>query len=102
MRRPARWYVLRFMLVASILVLASQLLRLSDPYRTPPDDFISSWAAGRLLIAGENPYDAERVLAVQRTANWTRDIPYRVWYPPWAMPILAALGAFSYTTGRFE
>ncbi len=101
MRRPARWYVLRFMLLVSILVLASQLRRLSDPYRTPPDDFISSWAAGRLLVAGENPYDAQRVLAVQRTANWTKDIPYRIWYPPWAMPVLAVLGSFSYATGRF-
>src|SRR5262245_24983390 len=101
MRRPPRWYVLRLLLVASVGVLALQLLRLSDPYRTPPDDFISSWAAGRLVVAGENPYDAGRVLAVQRTANWTNDVPYRVWYPPWAMPVLGAMGVLPYATGRF-
>jgi hypothetical protein len=89
------------MLLAAVVCLAWQLLRLSDPYRTRPDDFISSWAAGRLLVGGENPYDAERVLAVQRTANWTKDIPYRIWYPPWAMPILGAFGLLPYATGRF-
>ncbi len=60
------------------------LLRLSDPARTRPDDFISSWAAGHLVASGANPYDPDAVLAVQRTANWTKEIPYRVgrvlWY----------------------
>jgi uncharacterized membrane protein YwzB len=41
------------------------------------------------------------VLAVQRTANWTKDVPYRVWYPPWAMPILGMFGLLPYTSGRF-
>jgi hypothetical protein len=76
------------------------LLRLSDPARTRPDDFISSWAAGHLVASGANPYDPDAVLAVQRTANWTKEIPYRVWYPPWAMPILAAFGVLPYRIGR--
>jgi hypothetical protein len=100
-RRPARWYLLRLALVVSLAVLGLQLLLLSDPHRTEPDDFISSWAAGRLLVQGRNPYDGEQVLAVQRTANWTKDIPYRVWYPPWAMPILGVFGLLPYTSGRF-
>jgi hypothetical protein len=100
-RATARWYALRLALVAALAVFALQLARLSDPARTAPDDFISSWAAGRLVASGENPYDASQVLAVQRTAHWTKDIPYRVWYPPWAMPILAAFGVLPYATGRF-
>ncbi len=87
-------------LVAALAVLGSQLVRLSDPYRTVPDDFISSWAAGRLVARGDNPYDPRAVLAVQRTANWPNAVPYRVWYPPWAMPILAAFGVAPYAWGR--
>lgn len=98
---PARWYALRLALVVALAGFAWQLARLSDPARTPPDDFISSWAAGRLVAAGHNPYDPVEVLAVQRTAHWTKDIPYRVWYPPWAMPILAPFGVLPYATGRF-
>ena len=98
---PARWYALRLALVVAMAGFAWQLARLSDPAHTSPDDFISSWAAGRLVAAGQNPYDPNEVLAVQRTAHWTKDIPYRVWYPPWAMPILAAFGVLPYATGRF-
>lgn len=92
---------MRVALVVALAGFAWQLARLSDPVRTAPDDFISSWAAGRLVASGQNPYDASQVLAVQRTAHWTKDIPYRVWYPPWAMPILAAFGVLPYATGRF-
>src|SRR5688572_17650554 len=98
---PVRWYALRLALLVALAGLAWQLARLSDPTRTSPDDFISSWAAGRLVAAGQNPYDANEVLAVQRTAHWTKDIPYRIWYPPWAMPILAAFGVLPYAIGRF-
>ncbi len=100
-RRPGRWYLLRLALVVSVSCLGLQLLLLSDPHRTEPDDFISTWAAGRLLVSGGNPYDGGQVLAVQRTANWTKDIPYRVWYPPWAMPILGVFGLLPYIPGRF-
>jgi len=99
--RPARWYLLRAALVVAAALFGLQLLVRSDPYRTAPDDFISSWAAGRLLVSGRNPYDADEVLAVQRTANWTESIPYRIWYPPWAMPILAGFGILPYALGRF-
>ncbi len=97
----ARWYLLRLALVVALACFAWQLFRLSDPARTPPDDFISAWAAGRLVATGGNPYDGAEVLQVQRTAHWTKDIPYRVWYPPWAMPVLAAFGVLPYATGRF-
>jgi hypothetical protein len=97
----ARGYALRFALLVALVLFGSQLVLLSDPYRTRPDDFISSWAAGRLIASGKNPYDPDLVLAVQRTANWTKEFPYRIWYPPWTMPILLAFGILPYQLGRF-
>ena len=88
------------MLVVVLVSLGWMLVRLSDPALTPHDDFISSWAAGRLHAAGRNPYDPDQVLAVQRAAGWTKPIPYLVWYPPWTMPLLAPFGLRPYATGR--
>lgn len=99
--RPASRYLLRAALVLVVALLGAVLFRLSDPAVTPHDDFISSWAAGRLNAEGRNPYDPDQVLAVQRTAGWTKPIPYRIWYPPWTMPLLAPFGLLPYATGRF-
>jgi hypothetical protein len=92
--------VLRATLVVVLVTLGWSLVRLSDPTLTPHDDFISSWAAGRLNATGRNPYDPSEVLAVQQTAGWTKSIPYRIWYPPWTMPLLAPFGLLPYATGR--
>jgi hypothetical protein len=98
--RIASGHALRAALVVVLAALAWILVRLSDPALTPHDDFISSWAAGRLNATGHDPYDPVGVLAVQQTAGWTKPIPYRIWYPPWAMPLLAPFGLLPYATGR--
>jgi hypothetical protein len=82
------------------VALGATLVRLSDPTVTPHDDFIASWAAGRLAATGANPYDPDAVLAVQRTAGWPKAIPYRTWYPPWTLPLLEPFGLLPYAAGR--
>ena len=99
--RPLPPILMRLVLVTLCAAFAWQLWRLSDPYRVPPDDFVSSWAAGRLLVTDGNPYDPDEVLAVPRTANWTKSIPYRIWYPPWTLPLLGGFGLLPYAPARF-
>lgn len=98
--RPAHRHALRAALVVVLASLGWMLVRLSDPTLTPHDDFIACWAAGRLNAAGHNPYDPDQVLAVQRTAGWTQPIPYRIWYPPWTLPLLMPFGLLPYATAR--
>jgi len=98
--RPAPRYALRAALVVVVALLCWTLVQLSDPTRTPHDDFISSWAAGRLNAEGRNPYDPDQVLAVQRTAGWMKENPYRIWYPPWTIALLAPFGVLPYGVGR--
>jgi hypothetical protein len=92
-------------LVLGILALAlgallAVLSRLADPARFPPDDFVIFWASGRVLAAGGNPYDDAALLAVERTADWTGATAYRMWNPPWILPVLLPFGVLPYQAGR--
>ena len=93
--------VLQAVLVVLVVVLAWVLLRLSDPARFPHDDFVCQWAAARLNLLGQNPYDSDLVLAMQRTVGWPAPFPYRVWYPPWVLSLLAPYALLPYQLGRF-
>jgi hypothetical protein len=65
----------------------------SDPAFLPPDDFLQYWAAGRLNATGGNPYDADRLLPLQRAAHRPDDKPAVVmWNPPWALTLAMPFG----------
>lgn len=74
-----------------ILVFAAQLLVQSPGYRIPKD-FPEYWAAGRLNLRGENPYDPTRLLAEQQRLEPDRDEPLMMWNPPPALAIYMPLG----------
>jgi hypothetical protein len=57
----------------------------------PLHDFVEYWAAGRLLLAGENPYDPARMHELEREAGRT-DAGILMWNPPWVLPLVAPLG----------
>src|SRR5262249_15659953 len=42
-----------------------------------------------------------QLLPVQRLAHWDRDHAYRLWYPPWALALLAPFAALPYQLARF-
>jgi Glycosyltransferase family 87 len=100
MRRIHR-FALHGSLVVLLGVLCLILLLFSNPNIRPPDDFVAYWAAGRVWSAGGNPYDPDAILPIQQLANWQESVPYRVWYPPWFIPLLAPLGLMPYMLGRF-
>jgi hypothetical protein len=98
--RIERRYVSRTILVALCCIAVLQLwLASHDPRHL--DDFLTYWTAGRLNAQGINPYDAERVLALEREVGWTKPLPYRIWYPPWTIGVFMPLGAMPLSTARF-
>ena len=60
-----------------------------------PKDFLEYWAAGRLNLRGENPYDPVRLLAEQRTADPDRAEAVMMWNPPPTLAAYAPLGWFA-------
>ncbi len=73
-------------LLAAQFVQAPQLLTRLQMY-----DFVEYWAAGRLLASGDNPYDGDRMHALERAAGRTED-GILMWNPPWTLPLVLPFG----------
>jgi len=84
--------------VLALVVLAVVGARLGGKYLNSPAvprpiDFLQVWAAGRLHLAGENPYDPVRMLELQRANRLPDDRASMMWNPPWALALVMPLGA---------
>jgi hypothetical protein len=80
-------------LAATGILLVGQVRRLlDDPTVWPPDDFVEYWAAAKLTLNGQNPFDEALLLPLQQHAG--RDTPDAImmWNPPWALPAVLPLG----------
>jgi hypothetical protein len=87
----------RILTIAALLVLAvvftAQIRKfLSDPTIWPPDDFIEYWAAAKLTLNGENPYDAALLLPLQQANGRDTDRAVMMWNPPWSLAVVLPLG----------
>ncbi|NWG13023.1 MAG: DUF2029 domain-containing protein [Acidobacteria bacterium] len=66
----------------------------------PLYDFIEYWSAGRLFLAGRNPYSSVELLAVQQSLGWKRADPLIMWNPPWTLVLLLPFARLPYWIGR--
>jgi hypothetical protein len=73
------------------LVFAAGRLVNSPAFRLPKD-FPEYWAAGRLNLRGENPYDPARLLAEQQAADPARADAVMMWNPPHSLAVYMPLG----------
>jgi hypothetical protein len=58
-------------------------------------DSIQYWAAGRLLVHRQNPYDHERVFQLERQQGYSESRPVVLRNPPWSLFMVAPLGLLS-------
>lgn len=79
-------------LAAAVGLLALQATRLPALGRLPLYDYVAFWAAGRLNQQGHDPYDTERLAAVEREAEPGLHDVLVMWPAPWALTIV---GPFS-------
>ena len=88
----------RHLLTAAGIALAAILLAgkiqylLDNPAIWPPDDFVEYWAAARLALDGENPYDPNLLLPLQQAAGRDTDEAVMMWNPPWSFAVVLPLG----------
>jgi hypothetical protein len=66
----------------------------------PFDDFLAYWSAARLQLTGQNPYSLEQLQSLQIAVGFKAEVPYMMWYPPWAFPLILPFGCLDYVTGR--
>jgi glycosyl transferase family 87 len=58
-------------------------------------DSLSYWAAGKLLLHGQNPYSHVDVLALEQDQGYAFDKPLILRTPPWSLWIVLPLGLLS-------
>lgn len=80
-----------FILLALLVILCGGLLKWSHDrmtIETVGRDFAGYWASGRLLLQGDDPYSADKVLAMQQSQGWTEKEPIVIYNPPWVLTFL--------------
>ncbi len=97
--RPARTWPL--VLAACVVVLVPIVALVTGagvPFR---NDFAAYWPVGRLLLAGQNPYDPGAIEALQRSVGDTMGGDSVVRYPPWSLPLLLPFATLPYVPGWY-
>ena len=54
-------------------------------------DFIEYWSAFQLFASGQNPYNPEQLLAIQKDLGWSSPQPLMMWNPPWLLIIMSPI-----------
>lgn len=76
--------------LAGAAVLAAPLFSESGPR---PADFLQVWSAGRLALAGENPYDGASMFDLQMANRAPQNYAAMMWVPPWGLVLAVPMGA---------
>ena len=58
-------------------------------------DSIQYWAAGRLFLHGQNPYDFGAVLELEKQQGYKENRPLVLRNPPWSLFMVVPLGLFN-------
>lgn len=86
------------------LIVIWYLISILNPIVISYGDSVQYWAAGRLLVSGENPYSADSVMALRfqvgSYAEYPQDAIPMMLYPPWTLPLLVPFGLLNYTISR--
>lgn len=89
-RRAPRPILLIILLGFVAIVVAGSVLSTDSAWANK--DFVSYWAAGRLLIHGQNPYNSTAVFQTEKSAGYSLPGPLIMRNPPWALPLVTPLG----------
>jgi hypothetical protein len=82
----------------ALIVLAVTLAVV--PINWPLSDFAEYWAAGRLVNAGGNPYDAGEMLHEQAAIGWNDPQPVMMYNPPWTLIVAVPAAMLTFPHAR--
>jgi len=95
-RPQLRKRLFRTLLLLVALLLGWGALRGSDLRQFSLSDFGEYWAAGRLLLAGGNPYSAAALRALQSSVGFPQQDAIMMWNPPWALSLVLPFALLPY------
>ncbi len=83
-----------FGLAVLAIVCGTALMLLVSP--APVNDFVEYWAAGRLNLSGENPYDPVLMMELQRSVGFAGEKALMMLNPPPVLTLVMPFGALPY------
>ena len=90
------WIMAGILFILTFLMISNK----DSPFLNAGDS-VNYWAAGQLMLNGDNPYLSENVLNLRYIAGNFKEFPqnaiFQIMYPPWAMTLLLPLGIFDFT-----
>ena len=96
--------IIRIVILLALIVIACWgLLKWTHgnlSIRAIGSDFMGYWASTHLLLNGEDPYDSEKIMAVQKSLGWTEKVPIVIYNPPWVFTFLIPFCMNDFTTDR--
>ena len=84
--------------LAALCFQVAQIDKDSPLFAAP--DFSMYWASGRLHLIGENPYDPEKLLPLEREHVPQQTNAFIMYSPPWMLTVVLPFALLSYYTGR--
>jgi hypothetical protein len=66
----------------------------------PYEDFIEYWAAARLNLLGQDPYDPAAMLAMQHAAGFGVESPLMMYNPPWVLALAYPFALLDWPAAR--
>ncbi len=94
-----RQVILWIVLLISLGILFWLLANVLSSADFHVNDFVEYWAAGYLNLHGQNPYDPELLLDLQKSVGWVDVKPNIMWNPPWVLPFVMLFGSLPYRLG---
>lgn len=95
--RWLRWPLL-LMAMTGLFLLAAW--RLTQPNILRWDDTVEYWSAGRLNIIGQNPYDPDLLIRLEREVGRPLKEPLMMWNPPWLLALVMPIALLPYPYAR--
>ena len=108
-RSRLRLMIFASALAAGLLFLAVQFNRSSGKSFLPVLDFVEYWAAGRLFMAGGNPYSWDAMLELEKSVGMKPDkfppitgeeTPLMMFNPPWTLVFIMPFAQSSFAASR--
>jgi Glycosyltransferase family 87 len=93
---------------AVVLFLVLNVSRLSNRSVLPVVDFVEYWAAGRLCMAGGNPYSWDDMLELEKSVGMApylspetgQEMPLMMYNPPWTLAFIMPLAQPRFALSR--
>jgi hypothetical protein len=103
MRLESRKKIQIICLIAIILFLILFLKASYNQWATTElgKDFTAYWSSAHLLINGQNPYQADQILALQTSVGWKDKTPLVMYNPPWVLTFIIPFASDNYPLTKF-